>query len=229
MGIPGIILAAGPGTRFLGPKYKLLMSFRGKTIIYWVVKNALDSELESVWVVIGHEKEMMVKALFPLASSRRLHIVENPNFLEGRASTLRCGFEAVPKPIDYAMFLLGDQPLVTTELINELIDAVQRNPSVPIFFPLKTRPQPTPPKRLRRLDGSEDATKGWEKGNPIVYSKELFDELIAIEGDKSGFEVVEKYYDRVFKLPLNPPKADKSQLNVNTYEDYLRLLKYERK
>lgn len=202
MGIPGIILAAGPGTRFSLPMYKLLMPFRGKTILNGVVKTALVSELESVWVVIGHEKEMIWKALYSLPPSKRLHIIENPDYLKGRASSLRCGFEAVPKPIEHTMFLLGDQPLVTPELINELIYAVAKNPDASLFFPLK--------------DG--------KKGNPIVYSQLLFDELISIEGDKSGFEVVEKYFDKAYKLVL---KDSTSQLNVNTYEDYLELLKHE--
>ncbi|MCH7761040.1 nucleotidyltransferase family protein [candidate division TA06 bacterium] len=214
MGIPGIILAAGPGTRFSLPMYKLLMPFRGKTILNGVVKTALVSELESVWVVIGHEKEMIWKALYSLPPSKRLHIIENPDYLKGRASSLRCGFEAVPKPVEHAMFLLGDQPLVTVELINQLIQAVEENPDKPLFFPLKGH----------RLGSAATKMISGEKGNPIVYSQLLFDELIGIEGDKSGFKVVEKYFDEAHQLVL---KDSTSQLNVNSYEDYLELLKHE--
>jgi molybdenum cofactor cytidylyltransferase len=207
MGIPGIILAAGPGSRFKGPRYKLLMPFRGKTILNRVIRTALDSNLESVWVVIGHERDLVWKALFSLPPSKRLHIIENPNYSEGRASTLRYGFKAIPKPIDYAMFLLGDQPLITEALINKLIVSVETNPDFPLYFPVS--------------DG--------RKGNPIVYSNPIFKELISIKGDKSGFEIVEKYFDEAHKLSLKPTEADKTQLNVNTFEDYQELMKYEKR
>jgi molybdenum cofactor cytidylyltransferase len=207
MGIPGIILAAGPGKRFTGPRYKLLMPFRGKTILNWVIRTALNSKLESVWVVIGHERDLVWKALFSLPPSKRLHIIENPNYSDGRASTLRCGFEAVPKPIDHAMFLLGDQPLITEGLINKLISSVEINPDYPLYFPINNG----------------------KKGNPIIYSNPLLKELISIKGDKSGFEIVEKYFKDAHKLSINKTEAVKTQLNVNTFEDYQKLMKFEKK
>lgn len=197
--VAGVILAAGPATRFDGPRYKLLMPFRQEPIIYWVAKHALGSRLERVLVVTGHREKAVRRALAPLAASPKLGLVSNPHYLQGRATSIRCGLSALPTHAEYAMFLLGDQPLISTDLIDGLITLIEREPQAPLYFP----------------------TVCGRKGNPAVYSRHLFDSLRAIEGDQSGLPLIQEHWQAAGTIPL--PDAT-SQLNINTYEDYQALL-----
>lgn len=198
----GIVLAAGPGTRYEGGRYKLLLPFRGEPLVAHVVRNALDSRLEQVNVVVGHQREEVMRALLPFMGDRRLLIEFNAAYLSGRASTVRCGLGMAPKDAEYAMFLTADMPLVGADLINRLIREVQDHPEAPMYFPV--------------FEG--------EKGNPIVYSRRMFEELAAIQGDTSGYELVQKHFKEAHKLPL---KTFETQINVNTLEDYKMLVELE--
>lgn len=201
--IYGVVLAAGPGTRYESGRFKLLLPFRGEPLIVHAVRNALNSRLERVNVVVGHEREEVMRALLPLMGDQKLLIGFNPAYLTGRASSVRCGLSMLPKDAEYAMFIPGDMPLVGAELINRLILEVENHPGAPMYFPV--------------FEG--------EKGNPIVYPRRMFEVLTALQGDVSGYELVKTHFKEAFKLSL---KTYETQVNVNTMEDYKALVELER-
>lgn len=54
MSIAGVVLASGEGARFKGGN-KLLLPFRGRPVVYHVVREALCSKLDPVFLVIGYQ------------------------------------------------------------------------------------------------------------------------------------------------------------------------------
>jgi CTP:molybdopterin cytidylyltransferase MocA len=97
--VAGVILAAGRGRRFGGPKAQALL--RGRTLLDRVVSVAATSGLEPVIVVVP-------PGTVPPAGATA---VANPLPERGLSSSLQLGIVAVP-PGHAALVLLVDQPTV---------------------------------------------------------------------------------------------------------------------
>jgi molybdenum cofactor cytidylyltransferase len=182
MKVDGIILAAGLSRRFGRPKQ--LVEWRGQPLILHATETALASRLRTVIVVIGHVADQVRAALGPVVAYPNLTVVYNPEYEEGRASSIRCGLRALPKDAQAAMFLAGDQPLITAELINALIDTFVQHRSL-ICYPVS----------------------GLTRSNPTIFAAELFPELMRLTGDVGGSVLIEKYKSRVCEHPLASPRA----------------------
>ena len=115
--ICAIILAAGESKRMGSPK--MLLPFNGSTMLESVIANVSASEIAKIIVVLGADKEALVQLL------GKLHIsyCYNENFKEGMLSSVQCGFRNLPQEINAALVFQGDQPLITRNAINPLIEA----------------------------------------------------------------------------------------------------------
>lgn len=191
--VAGIVLAAGRSTRMGRPKQ--LLPFRGRTVLECVVDNALASSLHRVVVVLGHEAENVM----PLLGHRRVTTVVNPLYGEGQSSSLKAGLGALTGETDAALFLLGDQPLVTPATIDLLIAAYADSPS-PIVIP----------------------TFEGQRGNPVLFSRETFPRIEALNGDCGARVLFQEYAEEIHIVVVNTPAI---HFDLDTEEDYLRLLR----
>lgn len=98
-----IVLAAGASTRM--KTQKMLLPFKGETIIETVIDNALNVT-DNVVVVLGSHKEQVAEKL----AGRNILIAENENYLKGMLSSVICGFNTIPDKTKAALLFLGDQP-----------------------------------------------------------------------------------------------------------------------
>jgi molybdenum cofactor cytidylyltransferase len=114
-----IVLAAGRSSRM--KTQKLLLPFGGGTVIGYIVDQLLGSALDEVVVVVGHDGERVAEAL----ASRAVRVVTNPDYASGMLSTVRCGLRALA-PCDGVLVALGDQPAITSALVDELVGAFAR-------------------------------------------------------------------------------------------------------
>jgi molybdenum cofactor cytidylyltransferase len=111
--IAGLVLAAGEGTRFGGPKQ--LAELDGRPLL----EHALEaiSALERVVLVLGaHADEIRSEVDF----GRAVPVVCE-NWREGQAASLRAGVAALG-PVDAVVVTLGDQPRITPEVIALALD-----------------------------------------------------------------------------------------------------------
>ncbi len=191
--VAGIVLAAGRSTRMGQPKQ--LLPFRGRTILEWVVDNALASTLHQVIVVLGHEAE----AVKPLMEQRGVATVVNPSYEAGQSSSLKAGLRALTREADAALFLLGDQPLITPETIDLIITAFGDSAS-PIVIPT--------------FDG--------RRGNPVLFSRENFPRIGSLSGDCGARTLFEEYERDIRSVNVHTPTI---HIDLDTEEDYRRLLK----
>lgn len=171
--ITGIILAAGESKRFIG--IKQCVDIGGKTLLSHVVTQALDSKLDEIILVLGFKIDKIIQSLGNLVNKNKLRIVKNPKYKQGMSTSLKAGLKAATEDADVdanaVMIILGDQPKITTEHINHIIDTYKPTTaslSVPMIdTPSKTRP-----------------------GHPVIIGQRLYPELMKITGDKGAREVV---------------------------------------
>ena len=141
--VTAVVLAAGAGTRFGGGK--LLAPIGGRPVLQHVLDALAAAEVGDVVVVLGGDAAA-IEAAISWRGERR---VVNPEPERGLASSLQVGFESVGKESGSVLVALGDQPLVSAEVIRSLIDAPVRR-GRPIVVPTYADERGHNPVLLRR-------------------------------------------------------------------------------
>jgi molybdenum cofactor cytidylyltransferase len=115
-----MILAAGVSRRMGQPK--LLLPFGKKTIIETIVDSVVSSKVEGTLVVLGSEREKIEEKIrnFPVRSAF------NPDFRSGMLSSVLCGIKALPIETRAIVIVLGDQPSVSKQTIDRIVDEYQK-------------------------------------------------------------------------------------------------------
>jgi molybdenum cofactor cytidylyltransferase len=173
--IAAIVLAAGRSTRMGGPN-KLLAEIGGRPLVRIAVEQALASRAKPVIVVTGHERERVEAALKGLP----VQFVHNPDFAIGLGGSVRTGIAAVPAAADGAIVCLGDMPQVDAALIDRLITAFAPEQGALAVMPT--------------IDG--------QRGNPVLWSRRFFPDLMAIEGDVGARNLINRYGEAVVEVPV---------------------------
>jgi molybdenum cofactor cytidylyltransferase len=173
--VAAIILAAGRSTRMGGPN-KLLAEFRGKTLVRIVTEQALASKAQGVIVVTGHQAAEVQKSLQGL----KVKFVHNRDFAAGLAGSVKSGIAAVPDNADGAVVCLGDMPLISAHLIDRLIEAFAPDRGSLIAVPVS--------------DG--------RRGNPVLWSRRFFKELMTLDGDIGARHLITKHSEAVAEVPV---------------------------
>ncbi len=115
MTIAGIVLAAGGGTRFGGPK--ALLPYRGMLLVERATATLRAAGITAPVVVLG-AAAAEVRSRAALGDART---VENPHWRTGLASSLRAGLAALAgDPAGAAVVLLADMPGVTADAVRRV-------------------------------------------------------------------------------------------------------------
>lgn len=170
--IGAVVLAAGMSSR-MGAN-KLLVDVNGKPMLRHTVEAARASHADPVIVVTGHAADEAKAALAGLD----IKIVNNPDFAKGLSTSLKCGLNVLPEDCDGAVILLGDMPGVSTALIDKLIAAFDPSESRAICV----------------------ATRHGKRGNPVLWARRFFPEMLAIEGDVGARNLIGTYGELVCEV-----------------------------
>jgi molybdenum cofactor cytidylyltransferase len=170
-----LVLAAGRSTRMGGPN-KLLADIGGRPLVRIAAEEALASRARPVIVVTGHQRDAVEAALAGLKVER----VHNPDFADGLSTSLKAGLAALPGEVDGAVILLGDMPQVRASLIDRLVGAFDPERGALVVVPT--------------IDG--------KRGNPVVWARRFFPELMTLEGDIGARHVIGRYAEAVTEVPL---------------------------
>lgn len=160
----GVLLAAGESRRLGHPKQ--LVEWQGQPLVRRAAQAALQAGLDPVVVVTGAFAAEVQVALHDLP----VQVVFNPDWAAGQSSSLRTGLEMLPERTQAALFLLSDQPYLTPELIQALT------------------------RRHAETQAAIVAPRaGGRRANPVLFDRVAFPELLALQGDAGGRQIINRY------------------------------------
>jgi CTP:molybdopterin cytidylyltransferase MocA len=167
--IGGVVLAAGLSRRMGGNK--LLADLSGKPLLRHAVEAALESRLDPVIVVTGHDAADIEKALGGL----NVIFAHNARFADGLSTSLQEGIRALPGDCEGALVLLGDMPGISAALIDRVIAG---------FDPAQGRAICV-------------AAKGGKRGHPVLWGRQFFEEIESLSGDAGAQSLMARHAGQI--------------------------------
>ncbi|MBT8352749.1 MAG: nucleotidyltransferase family protein [Deltaproteobacteria bacterium] len=187
----GIVLAAGLSSRFGRPKQ--LLELGGKPLLQWTLDACLESKIDCIYLVLGYKSQEIMETLSKKIKHPHLKVIVNRNYRKGQSTSLQAGVAVVSGAFPSAMFILGDQPLIDVASINLLLErywASEKNICVPLFHK--------------------------KRGNPTIFSRKFYDEIISIKGDIGARRIIEENPDQVLGIEV---KRSSFFHDINTQKD----------
>lgn len=174
--VAALVLAAGRSSR-MGARNKLLVADRaGRPMVARVVDNALASGARPVIVVTGHEADGVRATL----RDRPVTLVQADGYAEGMAASLRAGLAALPAAVEGVMVCLGDMPLVSGAVLDQLIAAFDPEEGRAIVAPsFQGRP-----------------------GNPVLWSRDYLPQIMALTGDTGARALLRQHAEQVAEVEM---------------------------
>ncbi|WCB94615.1 Nicotine blue oxidoreductase [Baekduia alba] len=164
MGVTGVVLAAGAGSRFGGDLPKPLVPFRGRPLVTWPLAALREGGVEDVVVVLGARADAVAAG----ADLGGAAVAVCPAWEEGLSASLRCGVEAaVERDAEAVVVVLGDQPLLRGAAVAAVVQA--RAPAEALAV---------------------RATYGGVPGHPSVIESALFTAVAELRGDTGARELL---------------------------------------
>jgi molybdenum cofactor cytidylyltransferase len=191
----GVVLAAGSSRRMGRPKQ--LLDVGGRPLLEVIVAHACASRLDEVVVVLGAGASQIREVV----DFGRARVVVNPDHASGMASSLLAGIAALTNNtdnVDRGVVILGDQPEISNELLDALLDLQERSglPAAALSFAGLLHP-------------------------PVVLARELWPDLQMLEGDVGCRALIRQRPELVAALPAGG--RHRHPADVDTPEDYQRL------
>ena len=185
-------------------RHKLLLPIGDRPVLAHVIEATLASQARPLIVVLGHQAEQVRTAIAEYATHPAITMINNPNYRQGMSSSLHVGLRvlidqlATTQRYDSTLIILGDQPLMTPQIIDTLITTKQTS-GKQIIAPLY----------------------GGKRGNPMLFDASLFPELLEVTGDEGGRSVVEQHRQETATVELGNAIAT---YDVDTWEAYQQVV-----
>lgn len=194
-----LILAAGESRRFGEPKQ--LADWGGRPLLEYVAGRTAEwPQVDEVYAVLGAEAEQIMEQ----ADLPGVTVVENLDWREGIASSLRAGLDALlgDREAGAALVVLADQPMVPAAAVERLFEARRRS-GRPVILP-----------RYRFL-----------RGHPVLLDRWLWPRLVAgLEGDQGARNLFLAHPEWVEEVTI----GEDAPRDIDTREDLKRLRRLHR-
>nr|WP_281171369.1 nucleotidyltransferase family protein [Peribacillus kribbensis] len=191
------MLAAGFSRR-MGTA-KLLLPYKGKSILGHVMEQSLNSKLSGISVVVNPQIPELVKEAYLPGIDK---VILNEQASKGLSASIKSGLLSVPADTAGVMFLLGDMPLITLHEINKVIEDYSAQKDAPLIVQSSYKNQ---------------------KGHPVLFDRRLFPEFYFVDGDEGGKSIINKYKRQVYYSNMETSMAS----DIDTDVDYQKLLREE--
>lgn len=189
-----IVLAAGLSRRFLSPK--ALAEFQGQTIIEHTQKMLIETALDEIVIVLGHEQERIKPHLL---NHKKIKFVYNKNFNFGQTSSFQSGLKVLSPETSGVFLLPADYPVVKKSTINKLISHLDQMGHKNILIP----------------------TFQGKKGHPPCFSSSLFDEFAQLDISEGINTISHRHKDQVDWLEVD----DSGVLETFNTQEEFKILK----
>ncbi len=187
--VAAVVLAAG-GSRRMG-RPKQLLEWGRETLLGHVVGKVRSWPVDEIWVVLGHEVDRIM-AVVDLSGAG---VIDNPEWEEGLASSIRVALDALTRHsrAEWALLCLGDQPEIGHEVVTSLLEAAQRTTAAAVV----------PKYRYT-----------W--GNPVLVRRTLWPRLMSLEGDQGARRLLQAHPEWVEEVWFEtlPPRDVDSEVDA---------------
>ena len=151
-----------------------------------VVEQTRSWPVDAIWVVLGSGLEKVLAGV----DLDEVGIVENPEWEEGMASSLRVGLDVAGRDpgAEAAFIVMGDQPGIDPAVVDALLER-HRSSAAPVVVP-KYR---------------------YVRGHPVLIARELWPRMMSLEGDQGGRNLLQahpEWVDEVWFEQLPPRDVD---------------------
>ena len=184
-----VILAAGASTRLGRPKQ--LLQYHGKTLLDHSVNEAINAKADAVVVILGKNADLLQNKI----DNQKVNVVINKDWEEGMAASVRLGLATLLKIkpyIDAVIFMVCDQPHISSLVLNELITTQQKTTKQIVT-----------------------CNYGGSIGPPALFHKKYFRELAKVKGDIGARNIIQQNMNDVATILFPEGKID-----IDTQEDY---------
>lgn len=189
MTIAAILLAAGESSRMGSPKP--MLPWRGMTLVEAQVASLLEGGVDEVYVVTGKSDLEVSPLLQKIAHAHRVH---NPDYAQGKTTSIRAGVAALPDNVTAIVLLAVDQP----------------RPAWVVRKTIESHIASGAPLTSPRYEG--------HGGHPLIFDGALQDELSQITEERQG---IRELFSR-HESAMNPVQFKSAiiRLDMNTPEAY---------
>jgi molybdenum cofactor cytidylyltransferase len=189
--LTAVILAAGESKRMGSPK--ALLPYHDRTFLQHLLDITVHPKIGKQTIVLGAGSEEIIER----TGIDRAMTVVNPDWANGQLSSIQAAIRSLElDSTDGVLLCLVDQPLITSALVNEILDAFYRT-GKSIVLP----------------------TYEGRRGHPVIFSSKLFAELLAAPLETGARAVVWKHPKEVEEVPTEEEGA---VLNLNDPATFLR-------
>lgn len=188
MNVAILVLAAGSSQRMGRPKQ--ILQFKDTTLIGKIIDNCLECNLNSINIVLGAHADLILPTL-----PKTVRIIRNEKFENGLSSSI---IKGVNELLDYdsILMVLGDQPFVKPDYLNDLLALSKNNPKKVIA-----------------------TNYGTHNGVPAIFPKKYYSKLMQLKGDKGAKDLLNA--DQTDIIILNTPV---NLFDVDTPDDYNQII-----
>ncbi len=188
-GVWAIVLAAGESRRMGSPK--MLLPYNDVTIIEQVINNLMDSNADRVVVVVGADREEIMKV------TRQYDVFHcyNTDYKSGMLSSVKCGFNSLPEGCLAALIMPGDQPMTGPGEINRVISSF-----------------------IESDRGLVMAAHNGRRGHPLIVDMKYLEEVLSLPEEEGLRVLAERHPEDVFESDTDDPSVLR---DIDTQEDYM--------
>jgi molybdenum cofactor cytidylyltransferase len=184
--LAAVILSGGASSRMGSPK--ALLAYQGRPFLEHLLEVTVHPKISARRVVLGAHAEPIAKSI-ALAGDE---IVINEDWEKGQLSSIQAAIRSFPERTDGLLLCLIDHPLISSALVNDLIE----------HFYVSAENIVLPTYEGRR-------------GHPVIFPASLYQELLQAPVDKGARAVVWAHAAQVLEMPTN---EEGCVLNLNDPE-----------
>src|SRR6267154_560773 len=184
--LAAVILSGGPSSRMGSPK--ALLPYQGRPFLEHLLEVTAHLQIGVRRVVLGAHAEPIAKAVNLKADE----IVINEDWEKGQLSSIQAALRSLPSQTDGMLLCLIDHPLISSALVQDLIEQFYKTKS-PIVLPV--------------YEG--------RRGHPVIFSATLYDELLQAPLETGARAVVWAHKGKIAEVCTN---EEGCVLNLNDPE-----------
>ena len=170
--IVAVILAAGESSRMGRPKP--LLPIKEESFLQHIIGILKSSKVGAVKAVLGHKADEIQRK----TDFSGCEVVINKDYKQGQLSSLITAINSLPKEgVDGILLCLVDHPYISTSLVNRMIDSFYQSEKYIIVPTYKAK-----------------------RGHPVIFSNQLFPELLKASPKVGAREVLRNNPDKILEL-----------------------------